>query len=83
MAPVNVSFTDVAKFMRDGFVVQFPITIQYHEPTLWARELLLVLPSQAILVSFNECRRHDRIDIVDLGNNTSGLHLLLSLVTMN
>ena len=48
-----------------------------------ASELLPELPSQSILVSFNECRRHDRIDIVDLGNNTSGLHLLLSLVTMN
>lgn len=38
MAHVNVSFADIAKFMKDGFVVQFPIHFaNNHGPTLWQR----------------------------------------------
>ncbi|CAO2198678.1 unnamed protein product [Urochloa humidicola] len=33
MAPVNVSFEDVVRFMRDGFAVRFPL--QYRRGTRW------------------------------------------------
>lgn len=33
MAPVNLSFEDVVRFMSDGFAVQFPSS--YHVQTPW------------------------------------------------